>query len=121
MQRRAIAVVAVLAGGLASDGHADDRPVLHEDFRAPERAASGLGVVGEVAAGKNPVAIEAGSKLLPEPAFAAPDAREPVFGKGGVGTDRGTEHRPNDTTTMDGTLTYVEVFNPATVPFKRMT
>ncbi len=62
MPRRAVTVVAVFAAGLAGDGYADERLVLHEDFRAPERAAAGLGVVGEIAAGKNLVVIVFGIK-----------------------------------------------------------
>jgi transglutaminase-like putative cysteine protease len=109
--------LAALAGGLASIVSADDRPVLHEDFRAsaPSRDTD---VVGDPAAGKNPTAIASGGKLLPEPPPAR-DPGEPIYGKPGVGDRRATV-RPDATTTMDGTLSYVEVFNPAIVPFKRM-
>jgi hypothetical protein len=122
---RAAALVALLAGLAAAvaTGRADDRPVLHEDFRSVRLSrggSGGPGVVGAGQAGKNPAAIAAGDKLLPEPEVPTkPDS--PVFGKGGMGTDRATEHRPDDVTGADGTLQYTEVFNPAVVPFKRMT
>src|SRR5690606_38728388 len=95
-----------------SVAHSDGRPVLHEDF--PSSAPPSV-MVGGGAAGKNPIAIASGDKLLPAPSLARPlEPGSPTSG------GRATRHVPNADTSMDGVLGYVSVFNPAIVPFKRV-
>jgi transglutaminase-like putative cysteine protease len=103
-------------------------PVLHEDLRSPavagarSRPPDSPAVLGaEPAAGHNPTAIRDDQKILPEPeASIEPSDEEPVLGRGGFGADRRTENNPDYQTGGDGSLRYVEVFNPSVVPFKRM-
>jgi transglutaminase-like putative cysteine protease len=106
-------------------------PVLHEDLSPPaadDRRRSrrtppeGPALLGEdPAAGQNPTAIRDDGKILPEPeAGGSPAAEEPVHGRGGFGADRRTESIPDNQTSGDDALRYVEVFNPSVVPFKRM-
>ena len=99
--------------------------VLHEDLRPPadsnaaRRAQALLGP--EPSAGQNPSAFAAGQKLLPEPNDGrTPGLEEPVHGSNGFAADRQTEWDPDRQTGPDGTLRYIEVFNPSVLPFKRM-
>jgi hypothetical protein len=122
-------VLAVAAGGAVWAQATDDpAPILHE-YVAPPRPAAGGGasdeapktIGGEPRAGKNPAAVRAGDKLVPEPSKAPqPAQREPVHGTRDFGADRETQASPDRVTGADGTLHYVEVFNPSVVPFKRM-
>jgi len=137
-------VIATMATGamaaavtLASGQGESTTPILHEDLtppadqvartaaRAAERASGEAGqtMLGPAPAeGQNPQAISAGPKLLPEPSSNSQPAKgETVFGDKSFGADRDTETRPDYATGADGTLHYVEVFNPSVVPFKRMT
>lgn len=113
-------------------------PVLHEDLPPgvrPETPATAditpiyngekkdprSQILGPTAAGQNPSAIAADDKLIPEPGhLPAPKSGEPVFGKKDFGADRQTELRPDYATGGDDTLHYAAVFNPAIIPFKRM-
>jgi transglutaminase-like putative cysteine protease len=96
------------------------RPVLHQELPDPP-APAGARVLGPAPApGRNPTAIEAGAKLLPQPRLNAGAGDEPVHGRAGFATDRDTLARADDQTSADGTLRYAEVFNPSVVPFKRM-
>jgi hypothetical protein len=138
IMRRGIAVVLVAAlagaGATASadwleDGEGDD-PVLHEYVAppggAPARSADGPGdrprtIGGEPRAGKNPAAVKSNDLLLPEPPKTEPRRQdEPVHGTQDFGADRDTTQPMDRNTGADGTLHYTEVFNPAVVPFKRM-
>ncbi|HLU66597.1 MAG TPA: transglutaminase domain-containing protein [Kofleriaceae bacterium] len=112
-------------------------PILHQDVRSPRLSAGGAGrrgeparppatssdaIIGEEPApGRNPAAIGTGGKILPEPRDGeAPAPDEPVLGQHGFAADRSTAFRPDDATGADDTLTYVGVFNPSVIPFKRM-
>lgn len=123
--------VAVAMAGLTALGQGGPPPVPHEDLTPPadeaartaRRARERQPLLGpEPAEGQNPSAIAAGPKLLPEPTLEAgePAGDEPVFGSSGFAADRRTESPPDRATGADGTLRYVEVFNPSVVPFKRM-
>lgn len=109
------------------------KPTLHEDVRSPRAAGSrskpkppatsATSVIGdEPAPGRNPTAIGTGDKILPEPpADTKPEIpEEPVLGTNDFGADRRTESPPDRKTGADGTLHYIEAFNPSVVPFKRM-
>ena len=109
----------------------DKRPVLHEDLTPPKdgehRTARDVRSRQQIfgaspAEGQNPSAIEAGSKILPEPPTdQATSSQELVHGGTGFAkADRFTDYRPDLHTGSDGTLHYVEVFNPGIIPFKRM-
>ncbi len=104
-------------------------PVLHEEVRSPvdgdkqRRTPASLPPLlgGDPSAGQNPTAIRDDNKILPEPeASPEPASEEPILGRGGFGADRRTESMPDIKTGGDDALTYVEVFNPSVVPFKRM-
>jgi transglutaminase-like putative cysteine protease len=106
--------------------------VLHEDLIPPgadaafDPEALARAVFGpEPRAAKNPTAIGAGSKILPEPSTREPRQDGEILhgrrGKGSYAGDRLTSWNPDYQTSSDGTLEYVEVFNPSIVPFKRMT
>lgn len=125
------ALCATIAGAAlalaAPDPAPADEPILHEYVAPPaggpaDPGATGPKVVGSPpGAGQNPTAVRNGQRLLPEPSkhkTKSPD--EPVHGMGGFAADRDTDMRPDYSTGADGTLRYVEVFNPAVVPFKRM-
>ena len=107
-----------------------DGPVLHEYVAPPPSSAgaaaeSGKGgpktIGGTPQAGRNPAAVRSGDKLVPEPPKTQPPQRgEPVHGTQDFGADRETQARPDYATGADSTLHYTEVFNPAVLPFKRM-
>jgi hypothetical protein len=124
-----VALLGVAAVSSADEPLAEP-PVLHE-YVSPPRGAAGSGprVLDPRAAADpdaeadprtNPAAIRQGEKLLVEPS-KSPGQRpgEPILGPG-VSPDRDTQATPDYTTRADGTLHYSEVFNPAIVPFKRM-
>ena len=120
---RFIATALVATAGIALAQQRSNRPVLHEDLPSPGRRATPSPLVGEAKPNKNPDAIFAGDKTLPEPTDTStkPKNNEPVLGSGGnVAADRATEQRPDLNTGSDGTLHYVSVFNPDVLPFKRM-
>ncbi len=125
-QFRVASVVAILAAAaglaIAQQRPGRSRPVLHEDVPSPGRKAGPSPTVGTVTPTKNPDAIFAGDKTLPEPADrgTSPQNGEPVLGSGSVAADRATEQKPDLNTGSDGTLHYVSVFNPDVLPFKRM-
>jgi hypothetical protein len=99
-------------------------PVLHEPVSPPACPTGDCKspILGDPQPGKNPAAIRHGGKLLPEPDKQRDrQPKEPVHGRGGFAADRDTQWTPDDKTGSDGTLRYVEVFNPAILPFKRMT
>ena len=107
---------------------ADERePILHEWVAPPstthgERAPRLLGAPPR--AGENPTAIRADDRLLPEPPAASESNRdEPVrYGaEGDLAHDRDDAFIPDYATTIEGRLAYAEIFEPAIVPFKRMT
>lgn len=92
-------------------------PVLHEYVRPPTRGSHVIAAPGE-----KPAVVRQDDRLLVAPQVARPpDGEEPVHGERGFAVDRETESRPDYATQKDGTLHYVEVFNPSVVPFKRMT
>ena len=125
-QFRVASVVAILAAAagiaIAQQRPARPRPVLHEDLPSPGRKAAPSPTVGAISPTKNPDAIFAGDKTLPEPTDTGtvPRNGEPVLGNGSVTADRATEQKPDLNTGSDGTLHYVSVFNPDVLPFKRM-
>jgi len=124
----AVTLAALLVGLWAARAHSGDgAPVLHQDVRPPpgageRRARAEAGLLGpEPSAGRNPTAFASGDKLLPEPAMdPQPSRQETVHGTASFGADRNTQWKPDRGTGPDGTLHYVEVFNPSVVPFKRM-
>ena len=111
---------------------ASDEPVLHEYVAPPKPGAGGASAGGDTKsgpktiggtpqAGKNPAAVRSGDKLVPEPPKSQPrQSGEPVHGTNDFGADRETQARPDYATGSDSTLHYTEVFNPAVLPFKRM-
>jgi hypothetical protein len=115
-----IAVLGTLA--VADDPAAPGRKILHEPLPGPTTKTAGGPLIGETPrAGKNPTAVTAGDKVLPEPPLDSPAVPgEPIFGDKGVATDRHTEDAPDRQTGSDSTLRYVAVFNPDVVPFKRL-
>ncbi|MBP9088829.1 MAG: hypothetical protein KBG15_22085, partial [Kofleriaceae bacterium] len=118
-----VAMLAAAAGlAIAQQRPARHRPVLHEDLPSPGRTDGPSPIVGAVNPTKNPDAIFAGDKTLPEPADSGtvPRNGEPVLGNDNVTADRATEQKPDLNTGSDGTLYYVSVFNPDVLPFKRM-
>lgn len=132
MRAFAAAIVATLfAGGALALAQSDDdasEPVLHEYVAPPsaattpgQRAGAPIALGGDPRAGQNPTAVKDDGTLLPAPspdAVRPPD--EPVFGTDAFGADRETQARPDYGTGPDATLKYVEVYNPAVLPFKRM-
>jgi transglutaminase-like putative cysteine protease len=103
------------------------RPVLHLDVPPPgdetniaaQRAQPLFGP--EPGEGQNPSAFAYRNKILPAPQTGPePAESEPVHGRDGFAVDRITETKPDSVTNADDTLQYVEVFNPAVLPFKRM-
>src|SRR5262249_57066994 len=82
-------------------------------------------VRGPVAGGGSPRGTR-GASGREEKITAAPWVGQPrtggevVHGKRSFAADRETEARLDYATQQDGTLHYVEVFNPSIVPFKRM-
>ena len=120
--RRLPVLILVLVGAAAglALGQVAGHPILHEDLPAPggARAVATIGGSGD---GATPAAITAGDKVLPEPRLDATDPLgQPVLGSGGFAADRDTSMRPDENTQSDSTLHYVSVFNPAVLPFKRM-
>ena len=118
-----LVILAAAAGGaIAQQRPARPRPVLHEDLPSPGRKSGPSSTLGAVSPTKNPDAIFAGDKTLPEPTDTGTTPRngEPVLGNGSVTADRATEQKPDLNTGSDGTLHYVSVFNPDVLPFKRM-
>lgn len=116
-----IGTLAIAIGGLAVAQQ--KKPVLHEDIPGPSGNERPSPTVGDNGSGKNPAAIVAGEKVIPEPSTEAkPDGKsgEPVLGKGGFAADRQTEMKPDSNTNADPQLHYVSVFNPDVLPFKRM-
>ncbi|MEO6771413.1 MAG: transglutaminase domain-containing protein [Kofleriaceae bacterium] len=101
-------------------------PILHEPIPDldPERPAPTIG--GGHDKGGTPTAFAAGDKVLPRPSLDkampahAGANREPVLGTRDFGADRDTTMKSDENTGSDGTLHYVSVFNPAVLPFKRM-
>lgn len=124
----ACAAAAVALTAAAQEGRS--RRVLHEELRPPPEQAArtaarledGVPIFGpDPAPRQNPSAVAARDKILPEPAAEpSPSADEPVHGGDDFGAVRQNEARPDYMTGADGTLHYVEVFNPSVVPFKRM-
>jgi hypothetical protein len=115
-------------GGTVAAQSSSDEPVLHE-YVAPPKAggsedASKNGpktLGGQPQPGKNPAAVRNGTRLVPEPPKSQPrQSGEPVHGTTDFGADRETQTRPDYATGSDSTLHYTEVFNPAVLPFKRM-
>jgi hypothetical protein len=103
---------------------------LHEDLIPPgvsdaefDPSALVRAIFGpEPRAARNPTAIGTGTRLLPEPSTRQPrQSDEILHGGGSYAGDRLTEWNPDYETGSDDTLQYVEVFNPAVIPFKRMT
>jgi hypothetical protein len=119
----AVAAVATIGAFALAQSGDSPRPVLHEDLPNPagDKAAP---TIGERGSGANPTAIAAGDKVLPKPSLDSPDrslgSAAPVLGKGGFAADRSTTMPPDENTGADNTLHYVTVFNPAVLPFKRM-
>jgi hypothetical protein len=123
--------VVLTALGASVLAQADDEPVLHE-YVAPPKGGSGAAggdasksgpktIGGTPQPGRNPAAVRSGEKLVPEPPKAQPrQSGEPVHGTSDFGADRETQARPDYATGSDSTLHYTEVFNPAVLPFKRM-
>jgi hypothetical protein len=98
-------------------------PVLHEDLPSPNRNAAPSPTIGATNPDRNPEAIVAGDKTLPEPSDIPPevsDGKEPVLGSDAAAADRSTEQKMDLQTSADGTLHYTGVFNPDVLPFKRM-
>lgn len=128
--RRAAVAAAVGLSALAALVAAGDEPepTLHEYVAPPAGRGSADAdpkapkVIGDPpSAGQNPTAIRNGARLVPEPSKQKPTTPdEPIHGRGGFAADRDTQVRPDLSTGADGTLRYVEVFNPSVVPFKRM-
>ena len=122
---RAIASLC-LALTVAAPARADD-VVLHEHVVAPTRGQARI-VRGDNPKGEgdkkpaaNPTAIRQDDKIIASPPLGQPpSAGEVVHGDRSFAADRETEARPDYLTQADGTLHYVEVFNPSIVPFKRM-
>jgi len=105
------------------------RPVLHLDVPPPGEATevgtqprSPQPLFGpDPGEGQNPSAFAYRNKILPAPQTGPePTEAEPVHGRDGFAVDRITESKPDGITNADDTLQYVEVFNPAVLPFKRM-
>lgn len=104
------------------------RPVLHLDvpppgetanIATPQRSQPLFGP--DPGEGQNPSAFAYRNKILPAPQTGPdPTEVEPVHGRDGFAVDRITESKPDGITKADNTLQYVEVFNPAVLPFKRM-
>lgn len=104
------------------------RPVLHLDVPPPgettevptqQRSQPLFGP--DPGEGQNPSAFAYRNKILPAPQTGPePTEAEPVHGRDGFAVDRVTESKPDAITNADDTLQYVEVFNPAVLPFKRM-
>jgi transglutaminase-like putative cysteine protease len=103
------------------------RPVLHIDVPAPgevtdvatQRAQPLFGP--EPGEGQNPSAFAYRNKILPAPQTGPePAESEPVHGRGEESVKRITESKPDTVTNADNDLQYTEVFNPAVLPFKRM-
>jgi hypothetical protein len=117
----AAAVAALGALAIAQPGNAP-APILHEDLPSPGGDMA-TPTIGDSKPGANPTAIAAGDKVLPKPSLdpgAGAGSSEPVLGKGGFAADRSTTMKPDTDTGPDSTLHYVSVFNPAVLPFKRM-
>ncbi len=103
-------------------------PVLHEYVAPPGSSGSSASAAnkpktlgGDPQAGKNPWGVRSRDKILPEPRKdQKPAPAEPVMGTNDFAADRDTSANPDYATGADSTLHYVEVFNPAVVPFKRM-
>lgn len=102
------------------------RPVLHVDVPPPgeatdvasQRAQPLFGP--DPGEGQNPSAFAYRNKILPAPRTGpVPAEDEPVHGRD-MAVDRITESKPDSITNADDALQYVEVFNPAVLPFKRM-
>jgi Transglutaminase-like superfamily len=101
------------------------RQVLHLDLPPPDEAEEipiNRPLFGpEPGEGRNPSAFAYRNKILPAPQTGPePLEAEPVHGRGGFAVDRVTQTKPDQATSADDTLQYVEVFNPAVLPFKRM-
>ncbi len=120
MRRAALLLIIVTTTSTAAA-----EPVLHE-YVKPPRGRGGRIVSPEPSSpGKtpteNPAAIRHGDDILVAPPAAEPERpSEVVHGEQGFAADRDTEARPDYATGADGTLHYVEVWNPSIVPFKRM-
>ena len=103
------------------------RPVLHLDLPPPDEAED-IAIKREQplfgpepGEGRNPSAFAYRNKILPAPQTGPqPLEAEPVHGRDGFAVDRITQTKPDKATSSDDTLQYVEVFNPAVLPFKRM-
>lgn len=131
-------LVAVLLMGLSAALRADaphpppSGPVLHEYVAPPpggadrprffgiSRARSTSGETGGIRDPENPSAIRYGSRLLPAPMISpTQQGSEPTLGRDGAKTDRHIDLTTDYDTHAEGTLDYVEPFNPSVVPFKR--
>ena len=122
-----VSLVLALGVTLVPAAHADEGTgvVLHEHVAAPPktqgRIVKGQGAAKDGDTAKNPAAIRQDDKIIASPPVAQPPgAGEVVHGDRSFAADRETETRPDYVTQKDGTLHYVEVFNPSIVPFKRM-
>jgi hypothetical protein len=119
--------------GLSTVLHADTKappdPVLHEYVAPPKDGAQGARWFGPLRPssgapdphrGSPPAAIRYGSQLLPKPIPSLSQlGNEPTLGRDGIIGDRATDFEADKDTEADGTLQYVEPFNPSVVPFKR--
>ncbi len=105
-------------GALAVPGPARaDDPVLHEYVAPPRRERIVDGDkprAGDDKAARNPSAIRQDQKIIPSPSTSQPPMPREIM------ADRETQAHPDYATHADGTLHYVEAFNPSIVPFKRM-
>lgn len=125
-----VVAVAIAGAAVAIAQQSGSEPVLHEYVEAPAGSgrivdashASTPKVIGAPpTAGQNPTAIRDQGKLLPEPPGTKDrQPNEPLLGQHGFAADRETEARPDRDTGADSTLHYDEPFNPAVIPFKRM-
>jgi Transglutaminase-like superfamily len=117
-------VAAVCLGlALALPARADDL-VLHEHVAAPGKPHSRVvrgSLPGEGKPPANPTAIRQDEKIIAAPSVSQPPTgSEVIHGQRSFAADRETEAHLDYATQQDGTLHYVEVFNPSIVPFKRM-
>src|SRR5262249_51610736 len=105
-----------------------DALALHERVAAPAKSQGRIvrGPASPAGEGKppgsqNPTAIRQDEKIIAAPSVSQPPTgSEVVHGQRSFAADRETEAHLDYATQQDGTLHYVEVFNPSIVPFKRM-
>lgn len=116
--------IATLCLGLALAGPARADEILHEHVTAPGKPQSRVvrgAIPGEGKPPANPTAIRQDEKIIAAPSVSQPPTgSEVIHGQRSFAADRETEARLDYATQQDGTLHYVEVYNPSIVPFKRM-